>query len=275
MGKHSWYIVALFLVLQNRLLSHSIENNLSSEQLSFITVHSPPLLLFEQCNKVFNHMILYEKIKDTQTNEKSLLDYLTLAKFLILKTDIVNKSKKYKGDLKIIAEHPMINDYIIKMQLPLSQSHQPVHRRSYNLSRLQGRTIINDTLVAMNCSSIVTPKKYLYHIPQSPSTLKDENYIVLSEKIPITLIKNSEPNNTFIKNKKKFIAYLKRLIKKTGYFDSKLENIYSTLNDKIAIIDTEDSRGFWSPNRPFSWIKGINLFFESILGKMNLARLDK
>lgn len=143
---------------------------------------------------------------------------------------------------KIVAIHPGMKNYIIKAINYHHETFGSVIIRTFhknrNLQRIAVNEKIKECIKKNNLRHIVTPQKYLYHIPGRPHDLNDMNYIVISEKLEL-FCKNCNRHQFGHHATPVQRAEILTVIRYVGYGDSHLDNICFLKNGKIAIIDTE------------------------------------
>lgn len=143
---------------------------------------------------------------------------------------------------KIVAIHPLIPNYVLKAINYSNETFFDKIIRTFHSNRNIYRVAVNEKIKECiklyNLQHIITPQKYLYHIPGRPDNFSDANYIVISEKLDL-LCKNCNKHYFMFHATNDQKREIEIVIRAIGYGDSHLENICVLKNGKIAIIDTE------------------------------------
>jgi len=125
----------------------------------------------------------------------------------------------------IVAEHPAIPGWIIK------GPKWAIIDWSRNYKRVQHGQIMR--AAAQEYPEIIVPQEYLYHYPQAPDDLSNDNYCVISKKLPLS------PQHLSTLTPEQ-INRIEDFMRKIKFWDRTIENnICITKDNKIAFIDTE------------------------------------
>ena len=107
----------------------------------------------------------------------------------------------------------------------------PHYYIKWDVGRIKGLEIMSACIEKHDLTHLSVPKKYLYHIPGTPETLDNSNYVVIAEEqkpcgIPLVITEEEAQDIT-------------TLISQTGYYEFTEKNIIRTAPDTITLIDTE------------------------------------
>ncbi len=109
----------------------------------------------------------------------------------------------------------------------------PGYYVKYNLDRLKGRAKMERCIKKYHLDLITLSDKYLYHVPGQPEELKNAHYLVIVKKIR----KNPKAQPL----SEEHVRQLCTIIEKTGYISMSRSNYIQTLDNKVALIDTEST----------------------------------
>lgn len=110
----------------------------------------------------------------------------------------------------------------------------------YNLDRIYGMERMLKCITKHNLDLIKLPDKRIYHIKNRPTTLSNDNYLVV--------IQGVEPETDLGPITLKQVQQLGVLMKETGYVSMTKTNYIRGKNDIITMIDTESTFDY---NNPF------------------------
>lgn len=176
---------------------------------------------------------------------------------------------------RAIVTHPKIPSVILKSVNYENQravdSFANLISSNRNINRIVVNESIRECIKKYNLQHIITPQKHLYHIPGTPHTLCDSNYIVVAQRLDL-LCESC--------NKHRFIYHLTSdqereiltVIKYCGYGDAQLRNICFTKSNKIVFIDTEqiysadilETIGFKKILHVFAGSQGVKKFKDEL-----------
>jgi hypothetical protein len=244
--KRSMHLLLILLVLPSLL------NGLSRYDKNFIEQHLLPTT--HPLTPILNYAL---------SNATDLTSALEEAGFEFLK-------KKNQ----IVAYHPIHQNWLIKA-LPTDKTFKT---DGLNLRRVYTAEEMRELLVKYKIEDIVIPTKYLYHIPNTKSSLSDRHYIVIAERLD--LIDKEEALQKIKKLPQETIDHIYLLIKKVGIYDARVlnENITMTENGQVAFIDTEPRWHFYNTPKFFQKIvkkflgkRGRNKFHAEVARSMPLV----
>ncbi|MFA5075485.1 MAG: hypothetical protein WC436_05285 [Candidatus Babeliales bacterium] len=104
-----------------------------------------------------------------------------------------------------------------------------------NISRVFKADQISNIININGMQKIRVPKKYLYHIPGTPETLTDENYLIIAEKIDL-----DTHGLAFINATKEQISNFVTIMLESGNTDNADGNIEMDKNGNLVLIDTDN-----------------------------------
>lgn len=189
-------------------------NKQSHKDDSFINQYLLPEPLRKQAELILNNPTIVNAIIYRNTKK------LRQAGFTLHKTFCGN----------IIAEHPQLPGWVIKGPRPPFIRHLGIFK---NISRINGAEELRNIIKQLNVEDkIIIPKKYLFHFSHHNKKLSDNNYCVISQKIPI-----ADTPLTCIAPKD--LETLLQVITLSKFFDPRINNFCLTQDGAIAIIDTE------------------------------------
>jgi hypothetical protein len=110
----------------------------------------------------------------------------------------------------------------------------------YNLDRIYGMERMLKCIKRHNLDLIKLPDKRIYHIKNRPTTLSNDNYLVV--------IQGVEPETDLGPITLKQVQQLGVLMKETGYVSMTKTNYIRGKNDVVTMIDTESTFDY---NNPF------------------------
>lgn len=179
------------------------------------------------------------------------------------------KHRKYL-DIKLIFSLPSLPDYIVKIKVSYPRHSKKISRPTKNISRVIGAYKIQESIKKHSISSVIVPDKYLYHLPQCPDTLEDNNYaVVVKKQNAITFLDNPQ---RFHSIPQKQYRDLFKVIKDVGYHDASYNNIYVTPDNKFVFVDTEIDSSLWNADTPFKWNHGFSKKLCGIRGKAKFCK---
>lgn len=157
----------------------------------------------------------------------------------------------------IVAEHKDLPGWMIKGPKP-----KMVRALGFlsNVFRVQGAQQIRMCIKHHHVEdALMVPEKHLFHYPNKPLALSDENYCVLAQKVavsdkPLTALPRKQAHD------------LLEVIDESGYFDPRMQNFCMTQDGKIALIDTE----LFSENTTINAIVGTFLDISYRIMKVHI-----
>jgi hypothetical protein len=147
---------------------------------------------------------------------------------------------KKMSDKALVARHPKIPGYIIKLYL---DDHFGMNDHYFLVNRLIGAAITRNAIQTYGYQKyFVVPHKWLYILPELPNPVpgsERKNFVVIAEELNIV---DGEKNEYFFR--KKMNAYmleaLYHMISIHGLSDAVfIKNIPFTKDGKLAFLDTE------------------------------------
>jgi hypothetical protein len=181
--------------------------------------------------------------KDINTIMDALFLQKNLSSFQDLYSAINNEKigKLIKGSTALVASNipELYNKFVLKFSkfnLQMVQ-HEPLASINIrvNISRVFQAIRMQSVINNLKLSHIKVPQKYLYHIPNTPNELTDENYIVIAEQIDFDNAKRN-PYKTASYDQVKGLAYLMVL---TDFTDTADGNIEIDKYGNLVLPDTE------------------------------------
>lgn len=261
--KKAMIFMALFI-----MSTFCIKASLNSEQKKFIALFSLSREHTVILDSIFTAFSPVEFIKNLQTTPQALAIKLLQQGFSILKLDVTHRTVICPGRTKLVINHPLLPDFILKAEFPFHTTPKKAEKRNRNLSRILTAHTMRTFVEANHFGHIIIPRKYLYHLPGTSHNLVDSNYLVVAEKM--TLLGKEENRVGMSHLSAQQIGEVFKTIQAAGYYDAHLCNICLTHEKKITFIDTEDRRSHWDNTHPFKRNDGI---FKKINGLLGKARL--
>jgi hypothetical protein len=143
----------------------------------------------------------------------------------------------------MVAKHPSIKGFLIKKYIDDVPQEKQLHNY---LARAKGSRALTKFIKAENLQHIITPKKWLYPLPQK---VFGQSYLLIVEEIDICSSAESEKNYSEIAPAA--LEELCLVLTRFRGLDSIVKNMPFTHQGKIAFVDTEhwkDSREKFLPH---------------------------
>ncbi len=167
-------------------------------------------------------------------------------KYSISSQDIINDRilqwKLHKAGCRTIkfADGKLVTQVPTPFQTFLIKAHtsRKYNNDLRNINRAYVANEIKNLVSQHNLQHIQAPQSYLYHIPSADHTLKNSNYLVITEKHKLNT------NTKIITASKDIIKECLFIIAMTGFFDAAInigDNISFNDKNKIVFIDNENA----------------------------------
>lgn len=238
-----------------------------------LALHDVSLVTANKLSKKDEHLLRHHIIEDEQI--KQILD-VTFSSCTCPVDAFKHANCKFIKEVgRAVVIHPKIPHMIIKAanfkeQRPVD-SFVNIISSNRNINRIVVNHQIKQCINQYNMQHIIAPQKWLYHIKGAPYRLCDSNYIVLAERLDLVCEKCNKhlfARHLSSDQKKEVLT----IIKKIGYGDAALRNIWFTKQGKIAFIDTEqiysadllESLGLTSVIKAFAKNQGIRKFTREL-----------
>lgn len=153
-----------------------------------------------------------------------------------------------------IFKTPLIPGYILKLG-PIHWTNSFGNRAvreneasNKNVSRVAYQQLVEDVIIRNRLKHVRVVKKYLYRVPKEYDMnqvikLSDDNYIVIAEDLHETLLSQEENVVRFKDVTEEQLEELRIIAREAYMADLKIHNCIFGKDDKIYIIDTEQTPG--------------------------------
>ncbi len=201
----------------------------------FVRAHRPPTHIVTLANHIFADKQVYRAMRRSDGAALQELGF----------TVITAKDN-------VIMEHKQLPGFIIKFGNRFAGLYSTI-------ARVRMAEKIDRYIQRKNLTAVHVPKKYLYHIPHRRHKLKDQNYLVFSQKMPIQ--PRGEPRII----SKQAIEETCRVINRFAIVDASPGNFGIMDEGNVAIVDTESTirtgGGLW-----YILDNPLTRFVQSVVG---------
>ncbi len=181
----------------------------SKKARAFIAAHKLPDDIIEAADRVFSSKEVYRALK--KCRKKTLRE----AGIHLIQA----------GD-NIIMEHPDVPGYIMKWG-------NRFHGLYSTIRRIRMAEKIDNYLKREKITTVHVPHKWLYHLPGRGKKLRDRNYLVFSEKMPV------QPKKSPRHLSHQAMKDTCKVIRRFAIVDASPGNMGILDEDNVAILDTE------------------------------------